>query len=60
LGSFEDIVFSWQALLERLSTRANLLIRRMIYDEEAALCLACGPRLLWLGLCGQWFKGNLV
>jgi hypothetical protein len=54
------IVFSWQALLEQLSTRANLLIRRMIHDEQAALCLAYGPRLLWLGLCGQWFKGNLV
>jgi hypothetical protein len=35
------IVFSWQALLGRLPTRANLLIRGIIQEDEAAGCLAC-------------------
>jgi hypothetical protein len=35
------ILFFWQALISWLPTIANLLIRGIIQEEEAAWCLAC-------------------
>jgi hypothetical protein len=35
------IVFSWQTLFGRIPTRANLLTRGIIQEDEGELCSAC-------------------
>lgn len=38
------IAFSWMALLDRIPTRSNLLLRRVLTQEDSMVCVMCGLR----------------
>lgn len=42
LAPLKVIAFSWQLLLDRIPTRANLVRRKVILDLSLAVCALCG------------------
>jgi hypothetical protein len=42
LGSSKVVVFSWQTLLSRIPTKANLASRGVVLEDDLLLCAFCG------------------